>query len=41
MSDEPYNDPDHLDIHEAGHAVIARVLTSACGGASLEAELLT
>ncbi|WMT76053.1 hypothetical protein [Bradyrhizobium sp. Ash2021] len=29
------NDPKHTACHEAGHAVIARVLTLACGGASI------
>jgi ATP-dependent Zn protease len=29
------NDPHHTAIHEAGHAVIARVLTLMCGGASV------
>jgi hypothetical protein len=28
------NDPRHTATHEAGHAVIARVLTLACGGAA-------
>ena len=30
---KPLNDPPHTATHEAGHAVIARVLTLACGEA--------
>ena len=30
---KPLNDPRHTATHEAGHAVIARVLTLACGEA--------
>jgi hypothetical protein len=32
---EILNNPDHTATHEAGHAVIARVLTLACGSASV------
>ncbi|WP_338833572.1 hypothetical protein [Bradyrhizobium septentrionale] len=32
---EETNDPHHSATHEAGHAVIARVLTLACGGATI------
>ena len=32
------NDPLHIATHEAGHAVIARVLTLACGGASIQPD---
>jgi ATP-dependent Zn protease len=32
---EAANDPHHTATHEAGHAVIARVLTLACGGATI------
>ena len=32
---EEANNPHHTAIHEAGHAVIARVLTLACGGATI------
>jgi hypothetical protein len=32
---KPLNNPRHVAFHEAGHAVIARVLTLACGGASI------
>ena len=32
---KPLNDPRHTATHEAGHAVIARVLTLACGEASI------
>ena len=32
---EEANDPHHSVTHEAGHAVIARVLTLACGGATV------
>src|SRR4051812_13699357 len=35
MTFEIANDPQHTAIHEAGHAVIARVLTLACGGATI------
>jgi hypothetical protein len=31
----PRTDPRHTATHEAGHAVIARVLTLMCGGASI------
>ena len=32
------NDPRHTAIHEAGHAVIARVLTLSCGDVSINAD---
>jgi ATP-dependent Zn protease len=32
---KPLNDPRHTATHEAGHAVIARVLTLLCEGASI------
>ncbi len=32
------NDPEHTAVHEAGHAVIARVLDMACGGATIVAD---
>jgi ATP-dependent Zn protease len=36
MTDEEIgNDPRHTAIHEAGHAVIARVLTLVCGDATI------
>ena len=35
LDDQPLNDPRHTAVHEAGHAVIARVLTLMCGGASI------
>jgi hypothetical protein len=35
MTQEIENDPHHTAIHEAGHAVIARVLTLACGQATI------
>lgn len=34
----PLNDPRHTAIHEAGHAVIARVLTLSSGLATIEAD---
>ncbi len=34
----PLNDPRHTATHEAGHAVVARVLTLACGGASIRPD---
>ena len=33
--ENPLNNSRHVAFHEAGHAVIARVLTLACGGASI------
>lgn len=38
VDDQPLNDPRHTVVHEAGHAVIGRVLTLMCGGASIEAD---
>ena len=35
MTPEIENDPFHTAIHEASHAVIGRVLTLACGGATI------
>ena len=35
---KPLNDPRHTATHEAGHAVIARVLTLACGEASIRPD---
>ena len=35
MKPEIENDPHHTAIHEAGHAVIARVLALTCGGATI------
>jgi hypothetical protein len=35
MTSEIENDPFHTAIHEASHAVIGRVLTLMCGGASI------
>jgi len=35
---KPLNDQLHTATHEAGHAVIARVLTLACGGASIQPD---
>jgi hypothetical protein len=35
MTPEIENDPQHTAIHKAGHVVIARVLTLACGGATI------
>ena len=32
---KPLNDPRHTATHEAGHAVVARVLTLICGGANM------
>jgi ATP-dependent Zn protease len=32
------NDTRHTAVHEAGHAVIARMLTLSCGGASIRAD---
>ena len=32
------NDLQHTAVHEAGHAVIARVLDMACGGATIVAD---
>jgi ATP-dependent Zn protease len=32
---QPLNDPRHTATHEAGHAVIGRVLTLLCGGATI------
>jgi hypothetical protein len=33
---KPLNDLRHTALHEAGHAVIGRVLTLVCGGVSTE-----
>jgi hypothetical protein len=35
---QPMNDLQHTAIHEAGHAVIGRVLGMMCGGASIVAD---
>jgi hypothetical protein len=35
------NDPRDVTIHEAGHAVIGRVLTLVCGGVSTEPDFET
>ena len=35
------NDPRHTAVHEAGHAVIGRVLTLVCGGVSTEPDFET
>ncbi|MGY4311099.1 thermonuclease family protein [Bradyrhizobium sp. JR3.5] len=35
---KPLNDPRHTATHEAGHAVIGRVLTLLCGGAIIAAD---
>ena len=35
------NNPRNTAVHEAGHAVIARVLTLKCGGASIRADYKT
>jgi ATP-dependent Zn protease len=32
---KPLNDPRHTAIHEAGHAVVGRVLTLLCGGTTV------
>jgi hypothetical protein len=38
MTPKPMNDPRHTATHEAGHAVIARVLTLDCGGATTKPD---
>ena len=38
---ESLNDPRHTAVHEAGHAVIGRVLTLVCGGVSTEPDFET
>lgn len=38
MSIQSQNDRRHTAVHEAGHAVIGRVLTLACGGVTIEPD---